>query len=1555
MRKETGLQPRYSITFKITALVGFLVIATAVFVGYWNNHIFYKRLVEAELRDLGESTASAKIRIEAKLQEQSDMLRFLAATPPVAGLIRAHLAGGIDPLDRSSIEQWRRRLQLIFDSLANARTSNVQIEFVSLTAGIDSVYSNNAKSVNPRSTPFPMGQAKDGSQAQLLNLRPDEIHFSKVEFIKNDLHITQDANDVFYEPVIWGVLPFFDSNGALFGYLAINYSLKGILSRYEKSVKKNFTIYLSNTDGNTLEMIRKVDGDDVYKYQDLDKSYPGLLSAINLDSGILTNVGRSKDNAISYTTIRAQSADSAPIMKLVLAGDYNSVIALSNTSRGFVRAATAAILPLLILVGVYISRTITRPLRKLVNAIQAFARGDPEVTLPLSAHDDAGILAQSFETMRSGILERTRLLEESEVWHRTILATMADGLITINEQGIIQSFNRASERIFGYSEEQVLGRNVSILMPELLATFHDGYLRRYLETGVDHVFGRIIERQGLRSNGMAFPMELSVNTVEIGEKRSFIGILRDITERKDAEQDLLHSESQSREAQRIASLGFWEEDLFSHVVFWSDEIYNMHEISRDKFIPTKESVQSLIHPDDLQGYKTAFKIALDENVPIDYECRTRNANGGWIYLHIRGEIRRNNNGVPVRLFGTTLNITKSKLAELAILRYKQFVDTSQDSISFFDRDYIFRDVNKRFLDSYGLNRDEVIGHTPYELGYSDFFDTVLKPQFDKGLEGQEINFQTWLATEKSGLKRFLHINVSPHRGERGRIEGVIISARDITELKLVEEELRKSELRSSEAQHIGRLGFWEMDMVSRSVFWSDGMYEIVGVNKENFAINDSTFINLIHPDDRKTISNTIDRPINSREILQNLEFRIIRPDDGSIRHVLLSAGLSVDATGRAEKMLGTMMDNTEKVIAEQEIRRYRDIINATHDMMLFVDRDYRYLAVNKEFLDCYQLTPDKVIGRHSTEILGKNQFENISKPLVDRALLGEHVNHQHWFQYPGRGSRYVYVSYNPYYEDNGAISGVVVNVRDITENKHSEMELQQAKTRAEEAAQVKARFLANMSHELRTPLNAIIGYSEMLYEKAEETDDRESTSDLKKIHSSGEHLLALVNNILDLSKIEAGKMILVEDIVSVSEVVYAVTSAFTPMLNAKGNRLIVNIDNDIDTMSTDTVRLRQCLYNLLSNAVKFTKKGTITLRVRKSSDSNKSWVIFEVRDTGIGIEKENISKIFGAFDRADLENSESYEGTGLGLAIVNEIALMMGGDISVTSNPGHGSIFTLQLPATLNINSTVSINQPEVIENLKNMIDPSSERPLVLVIDDDPESLGILNWYLKKGGYQVITAENGDFGLKLARSLKPAVIILDVLMPKRDGWDVLTELKSDQEMAHIPVVMCTVVDNASRGVALGANDYVVKPINRQRLLNILKKYCTSGNCRILVVDDDAASSEMLERTLEMAGWRVTTAVNGREVLAMLESQEKMLPDVILLDLMMPELDGFEVLEIVKKNNIWSNIPVLIMTAKELTETDYMRLNGSVAGLMAKGAYSRDELLKQLNSLLPAAM
>ena len=696
------------------------------------------------------------------------------------------------------------------------------------------------------------------------------------------------------------------------------------------------------------------------------------------------------------------------------------------------------------------------------------------------------------------------------------------------------------------------------------------------------------------------------------------------------------------------------------------------------------------------------------------------------------------------------------------------------------------------------------------------------------------------------------------------------------------------------------------------------------------------------------IADIVYEPVERKSLLQTLEFRIIRPDDGRERYVMLRAGLSKDESGRPAKVVGSMVDITGKKQAEREIRRYEDIINATEDMILFVDRNNKYLAVNKAFLNRYQLAEHEVVGHHAADVIGDDQFEKITGPLFRRCLGGEKFDHQHWFQYPGLGTRYVYASYNPYREDDGTVSGVVINIRDITEIKHYEMELQQAKMKAEEAALIKARFLANMSHELRTPLNAIIGYSEMMYEKAEETGDEENISDLDKIHTAGRHLLELINDILDLSKIEAGKMTLISEIVDVKEVINEVTAGFVPLLTAKDNRLILNIEDDVKTMFTDETRLRQCLYNLLSNAVKFTDNGTIILRVRKLKNRNLKWVVFEVTDTGVGIDRQKLAGIFDAFVQADEEYSTSYGGTGLGLAIVNEIALLMGGNISVISEPGHGSTFTLQLPARLETVDSETPHSGEIPDKLKKFSISTDKRPAVLVIDDDPESLGILTWHLKKGDYRVLTASNGEAGIKLAREEKPTAIILDVLMPKQDGWDVLTELKGDRNTARIPVIMCTIVDNANKGFALGANDYIVKPISRRRLLDSLKKYCRSDSCSVIIVEDDGASRELMERQLIMAGWDVTVANDGREALKCLEVKH---PEVMLLDLMMPELDGFEVVAAMKNNENWKNIPILIMTAKELTDDDYRRLNGSVEGLVEKGRFSLDELLGHLNRIV----
>jgi CheY-like chemotaxis protein len=501
-------------------------------------------------------------------------------------------------------------------------------------------------------------------------------------------------------------------------------------------------------------------------------------------------------------------------------------------------------------------------------------------------------------------------------------------------------------------------------------------------------------------------------------------------------------------------------------------------------------------------------------------------------------------------------------------------------------------------------------------------------------------------------------------------------------------------------------------------------------------------------------------------------------------------------------------------------------------------------------------------------------------------------------------------------------------------------EMAVARDEARDASSAKSRFFANMSHELRTPLNAIIGYSEMLLEDCEDLGNEDMIPDLKKITNSSKHLLSLINNVLDLSKIEAGKMDMYFTPFSIDTMIETIKDVSGPLASKNNNEFIIK-NNVEGEMKSDETKLRQCIVNFLSNAFKFTENGQVALVINLHERDGLEFVNFDIKDTGIGMNEEQLGKLFDTYTQAERSTSAKYGGTGLGLSISKHFAEMMGGGVEVTSEVGKGSTFSIFVPRT-----SIDDEVPESGEDIENPTISEGDE-YILLIDDDKATHDVVKRAIKKEGYVVYSAFDGDEGMEQARENKPKLILLDVLMPGRDGWSVLKEIKNDKNLKDVPVVITSVLNEESLASSLGADDYMKKPIDRTFFLNIVKRYITEKDQKVLIVDDDENTRDLLTKILTNEGYMSIDAKNGEEALE--RAKEK--PDLIVLDLDMPRMDGFEFIEISREQDL--SIPIVVFSGKDITAVEEKMLSKYTEGIVKKES-KVESLIKEVNQILKPA-
>ena len=701
----------------------------------------------------------------------------------------------------------------------------------------------------------------------------------------------------------------------------------------------------------------------------------------------------------------------------------------------------------------------------------------------------------------------------------------------------------------------------------------------------------------------------------------------------------------------------------------------------------------------------------------------------------------------------------------------------------------------------------------------------------------------------------------------------------------------------------------------------------------------------IHPEDRErsaaawTHATTTTTPYS-------IEHRV-RRRDGAWRNMLANAVPILEADGTVREWIGTHTDITEHKETAARLSETHSQFQALADnipQMAWMARpDGSIFWYNRRWFEFTGTTLEEMRGFGWVAVHHPDHAERVRESYQGALAAG-----RPWEDtFPLRGAdgayRWFLSQALPIRDAEGTITRWFGTNTDVTRQREQERELASAKELAENANRAKSQFIANMSHELRTPLTAVIGYTEMLEEDAEESGAAHLLPDLGKIRGNARHLLSLINDVLDLSKIEAERMEVHAETFDVAGTVREIAATVGSLMEKKENRLELDLPPDLGSAHTDEVKLRQCLINLLSNAAKFTEKGTIRLKARRERQGGTEWLVFDVADEGIGMSDEQLAKLFQRFTQADASTTRKFGGTGLGLAITKAFCKLLGGDVAVTSREGEGSTFTVKIPAT------VAEGVPEAPASAPV---PAEERArsagVVLAIDDDPTARDLVSRFLTREGFLVRTAADGVAGLEMARLTRPDAILLDVTMPRMDGWTVLTALKADADLSRIPVIMLTVIDEHSLGYALGASDYLLKPVEWDQLRKVMDRFRAKADALVLAVDDDEDLLARMRTSLEREGFRVMTALNGREALAELDRET---PDLILTDLVMPQMDGFAFIRAARKRAQTASTPIVVLTSKDLTRAEFRELRQETEEVIAKHEVALSELAEQLRVIV----
>jgi PAS domain S-box-containing protein len=966
-------------------------------------------------------------------------------------------------------------------------------------------------------------------------------------------------------------------------------------------------------------------------------------------------------------------------------------------------------------------------------------------------------------------------------------------------------------------------------------------------------------------------------------------------------------------------------DLEGKILQANDAVSQLLGFRPDELI--EQSLSKFISPEETREFTAALREVVAKGVTRNARLNPRSASGEVIPTTLNASALRDATGTVIGAIGILRDMRELDKARAYA---ESLIKNAPDPVFVSDLEGKILQANDAVSEMLGFRPAELI-----EQSLSRFISPEETREFTAALREVVAKGVTRNArlNPRSARGEVIPttLNASALRDATGTVIGAIGILRDMRELDKARAYAESLIKNAPDPVFVS-------DLEGKILQANDAVSQLLGFRPDELI--EQSLSKFISPEETREFTAAL------REVVENGVTRNARLNPRSASGVVIPTALNAsalrDLDGRVIGAIGILRDMREL----DKARAYAEsLIKNAPDPVFVSDLEGKILQANDAVSEMLGFRPAELIEQSLSRFISPEETREFTAAL--REVVEKGVTRNARLNPRSASGETISTTLNAsaLRDPDGPVIGAIGILRDMRE-------LDKAREAAEIANRAKSQFLANMSHELRTPLNAIILYTELLRDEATDRGLEDFLPDLKKIHGAAKHLLALINDVLDLSKIESGKLELVLETFNVPDMIGDVETTIQPLAQKNANRLLVHCPVDIGTMRADLTKVRQSLFNLLSNACKFTEGGTVRLEVARDGGDG-GWFTFCVADTGIGMTPEHLGKLFLPFSQVDPSATRRFGGTGLGLAITRHFCDAMGGDIAVESRPGVGSTFTIRLPAVVGeVKGEAKAAKAEKTHPrpARAVNPPHLPGDAVLIIEDNEISRDALQMFLTQKGFRAEAAAGGEEGLRLARELHPLAILLDLVMPGIDGWAVLTALKADPELADIPVVLFTgMVDDRSEAFRRGASDFVTKPVDPDRLAAVLKRYrADSAARRVLVVDDDPELRHHLRGLLEKEGLEVDEAGDGRAALTRLDEQW---PGLILLDLLMPEMDGFAFLAELQRRGESRSVPVVVLTAKDLTAAEHQRLRGPIGKILRKGLLGHEQLLAEVSALM----